>query len=941
MLKPPVGGYALARGSAPAWRGERATGTSRNASQEGAARGIGLVLAGLLCLVVAALPGGAPAQSLSPGPLSQAHASLDDAGHCGACHETGREVSAARCTECHASARGGRGLHAELVRSAGGTCGGCHPEHHGRGFRLVRLDSQVPGFTHERTGFALDGRHAGLDCARCHKGRLKYHGLSARCAACHDDRHAGQLGSDCASCHRTDGFATAPGFDHDRAWPLTGRHAPVPCARCHPPRDGGPDRRWKPVAHAACSDCHADPHKGAMKRACADCHVTSGFKDRPATATRDHAPGRFPLTGRHGVVPCERCHGPKMDRKVETRCASCHQDPHEARFGARCESCHDAESWHPRPGAAFDHDRTGYRLEGRHRRVACAACHRPGGGYARRFRGLRHETCRACHEDRHRTTFSSVKDGDRCETCHRVEGFEPALYDVAAHARSPFPLEGAHRAVPCARCHRPPGSDRAELRLARRACSDCHQDPHRGAFDQRMAGRGCAACHSVASWRLADFDHASTRFPLTGRHAGVPCVACHGDEQGGASPRYTGLDRRCATCHADPHAGQFSTGPRPRDCADCHGADTFRIGTFDHAGAAGWPLDGRHARVACASCHPPVRLPDATETPLWRPTDGACNACHQDPHGRPLGAACSDCHRTAESWWRVASGVAFDHAATGFPLAFRHDGLPCERCHDGAVRLSGGGGGTCAACHRDDPHRGREGPECEECHTPRGWGVGPEVRSHERTRFPLTGAHRVADCVACHASVEPPQYAGTPRECAACHADDYGRPGNHPDHVAAAFSLRCDECHGTFDWNQARVRHSWWPLRGAHATTECFRCHEGGRYGGTPRQCAACHQADYDQAGHAAKGYPTACEDCHVEASFVTMRSGWHDSWFPLRGDHGRLACSDCHPSGPPAFTCTGCHEHAKPGTDKDHDEVGGYVYQDQACLSCHPRGGD
>ncbi|MBM4397851.1 MAG: hypothetical protein FJ087_19475 [Deltaproteobacteria bacterium] len=822
----------------------------------------------------------AHAQTLSPGPLSQAHASIDDPAHCGRCHETGRDVGAARCLECHPTARARDGLHADLVRSAGGKCGGCHAEHHGRSFRLVRFDAQMPGFVHDRTGFPLTGRHAPLDCARCHKGRLRYQGLSDRCASCHEDRHGGQLAKDCAACHRTDSFAGAAGFDHARSWPLAGRHATVPCAKCHPARGDQGDRKWTGIRKGTCSDCHADPHKGAMKRPCADCHVADGWKTLPVGAARDHAPGRFPLEGRHASVACDRCHGPRMERKVETRCASCHADPHGGRFSARCESCHDADGWRLRAGAAFDHDRTAYHLEGRHRKVACAACHKPGQGYAKRFKGQKHDACRDCHADPHRTAdfeYASVAPDAGCEACHQVEGFVPARFDAARHDRARFPLAGAHRAVPCGRCHRRDGAEKPRLAIPQRACADCHADPHKGAFDARMGTKGCAACHSVSSWRAADFDHASTRFPLTGRHAGVPCRVCHGTDQGGASPRYAVADRRCAACHADAHAGQMSGPPRPRECGECHGTDTFKVVSFDHAARTGFALDGRHGVAACAACHPAVRLPSAgavtggavtgVEVALYRPTDARCDGCHEDPHGRRLAGACADCHRPAASWRRVEAGVAFDHGGTGFPLAGRHAGVGCDRCHDGALRLAGGGGSGCAACHRDDPHRGREGPECEECHTPRGWAVGPEVRGHERTRFPLTGAHRVADCFACHAAVEPPAYQGTPRECAACHSTDYARPGNHPDHVAAGFPMRCDECHGTYDWGQARVRHSWWTLRGAHATADCFRCHPGGRYAGTPRDCLACHQADWDRAGHAAAGFPTRCEGCHSEGA--------------------------------------------------------------------------
>ena len=69
-----------------------------------------------------------------------------------------------------------------------------------------------------------------------------------------------------------------------------------------------------------------------------------------------------------------------------TGCIDCHRDPHagtaDAYLGdAGCLSCHDGESWMevslaPVPGIVrFDHDATGFALEGAHRIVGCSECH--------------------------------------------------------------------------------------------------------------------------------------------------------------------------------------------------------------------------------------------------------------------------------------------------------------------------------------------------------------------------------------------------------------------------------------------------------------------------------------------------------------------------------------------------------------------------------------
>jgi hypothetical protein len=885
------------------------------------------------------------AQTLSPGPLSAPHASLDHADRCGDCHSTGREVGEDRCLKCHKKSGAGPNLHGRLVRDSGKGCGDCHPEHNGRNFHLVRLDAHVPGFTHDITGFSLEGKHKGLACEKCHSGKDRFHGASDRCGSCHKDRHGGQFKDDCAQCHDARGFAGASRFDHGKAWPLEGRHRLVPCTKCHADRDGK-DRRWIGLPRDTCDSCHKDPHGGSMKRPCSSCHSVDGWKMLSETAGLDHAAGRFPLEGRHRSVPCAKCHGEKMERKAEARCASCHAEPHEGRMGSRCEQCHDAAGWRLKVGATFDHDRTGYPLAGRHALVACIRCHGREGSYKGRFRGKAHGACRDCHEDTHRTAFTSVEGGDRCDACHAVERFSPSSYTLDDHDRSTFPLTGAHRAVPCgARCHRPTGGKTGlaglTLSIPAKACADCHADPHGGAFKDRSAGKGCGACHSTTSWKAADFDHSTTRFPLEGRHRNTPCAACHGLDHGGADTGYKGLERRCASCHEDPHAGQF-TGLPARDCGDCHGTEGFKIGEFDHGTRTGFAIEGAHGKLACAACHPAVILPWGGETPLYRPVSRACGTCHADPHrGRTDGNACDDCHR-ATAWLDVADGSTYDHRRAGFPLTGAHATLSCRQCHDGT--LPGTEGGNCVACHRD-PHRGAEGEACDRCHTPAGWAIGEAVRNHERTRFPLTGAHRVADCASCHAAVEPPMYAGTPRECIACHEQDARRPGMHPDHALAGFPSRCEQCHGTFAWGIVRVTHSWWPLRGAHAAVECFRCHGNDSYSGTPDRCEDCHKADYDRVSspsHTTLGFSRDCRECHRESAWSPALGGWHDRLFPLRGDHRSLECADCHTGGSTStFTCTGCHAHEKTRMDSKHRGKGGYVYESTACLSCHPRGDD
>ncbi len=199
----------------------------------------GWAAAAAIALLVVARPTPAAAQVgrlVSPGPLSKAHAALEGVANCQKCHEPGRQVTADRCLSCHQPVaqriRERRGVH----RDVKGDCVTCHVEHAGVDAELRPFD--LSRFDHARdAGFPLDGRHAPIakDCARCHKGRSF---LTARpaCASCHADVHKGTLGPTCTSCHSTaERFAAArTSFDHSQAaFPLTGAHRTVACARCH------------------------------------------------------------------------------------------------------------------------------------------------------------------------------------------------------------------------------------------------------------------------------------------------------------------------------------------------------------------------------------------------------------------------------------------------------------------------------------------------------------------------------------------------------------------------------------------------------------------------------------------------------------------------------------------------------------------------------------
>jgi hypothetical protein len=283
---------------------------------------------------------------------------------------------------------------------------------------------------------------------------------------------------------------------------------------------------------------------------CADCHTTAGW--RPSTITAaDHADRGFALRGAHAQVSCRGCHAAGSFAGTARACSSCHLDVrHRGRFGSDCASCHDETAWSP--AAGFDHARTGFALERGHARVACAACH---GRDGLRLAGAAAPTaCQTCHAAPHGAQF-----GARCTECHTTASFR-ALPPFDHAARTDFPLELRHAALPCLQCH-----DARRRPTVNRACRTCHGDPHRGsnALD-------CGDCHRADRWRLVRFDHDLTAYPLVGRHRLAACGSCH------SNPNWTGVRTDCVACHALD---------RPRDadhaheivCDDCHGLATWRL----------------------------------------------------------------------------------------------------------------------------------------------------------------------------------------------------------------------------------------------------------------------------------------------------------------------------------------------------------------------------
>ena len=388
-------------------------------------------------------------------------------------------------------------------------------------------------------------------------------------------------------------------------------------------------------------------------------------------------------------------------------------------------------------------------------------------------------------------------------------------------------------------------------------------------------------------------------------------------------------------------AAQISPGPLSRphqslngstNCTSCH-------------------KFGGQATLRCLNCHAEI------DTRL-----NARKGLHAT-YNIPPGSSqeCARCHseHNGEDFPLVKWDIkTFDHKQTGYPLLGKHQGLTCNRCHEpakvgaserAAIKIKDltktylGISAACATCHQD-PHSGRLGASCQQCHNFEDWkAISVSQFDHSRTRYPLTGLHAQVACAKCHTSgpETKPRYAGIPfNECSDCHKD--------PHH--GSFPQGCQSCHSTRGWKKIslnavneRFDHSKtkFPLEGKHASVDCAQCHAGGDFKKPLafQRCMDCHQPDPHTGQFTSRPDHGECASCHTV-------NGWKPSTFtikehaatlyPLQGGHARLECDQCHiPKGKDTLfkikfaRCTDCH------ADRHAGQFTAAPYFN-ACERCH-----
>ena len=406
----------------------------------------------------------------------------------------------------------------------------------------------------------------------------------------------------------------------------------------------------------------------------------------------------------------------------------------------------------------------------------CANCHKV------LQKAAQSSLCISCHKDVQRDLDQKAGFHGRdlivakseCYMCHvehkgrdnKLIQFEPQTFN---HAEANFALEGGHKEVACASCHKPG----KKYREAPHACVDCHGEgqPHKGNL-----GRECQTCHVVQSWKkVAAYDHDKTRFPLKGAHAKQECISCHVGEI------YKDLSTACNDCHAisDVHGKKFGV-----KCEQCHSVEKWKEAKFDHAKNTHFALEGAHAKALCADCHGGNVMAKISMD---------CVSCHktQDAHKTTLGNACGDCHNAAA--WK--QNVRFDHGLTAYPLVGLHLIAACEGCH--ATPVYKGAPTACKECHaKDDTHEGRFAQTCENCHSPLGWKRVTFDHGKDG-HYPLDGAHARVGCYDCHQAKNVAS-AKLPTDCYACHKAQDVHKG--------AFGTNCVRCHSTQTFRSAIIR---------------------------------------------------------------------------------------------------------------------------------------
>ncbi len=659
------------------------------------------------------------------------------------------------------------------------------------------------------------------------------------------------------------------------------------------------------------------PHGTAFKIDCAQCHTSKNWKVNPIEAKFNHDNTSFKLAGQHTIVNCLDCHKSLNFKDGRRNCLDCHTDVHNLTLGKVCEKCHTPTTWIVSDGTKM-HQQTRFPLLGAHRTVSCTDCHKSAAVYQFEVLGIE---CVNCHrEDFLNTTSPNHVTGRYSTDCLECHNENTTSWQTKLVNHDLFPLTGGHN-VGCGLCHT--STHYAKIPAE---CIACHQSQYDRAPNHKKVNFpvDCTKCHSRNNWIENSFNHASTSFPLTGKHVAAKCTDCH-------VSTLAGTPAVCSSCHLPVYnASQIPahlTAGIPKDCAVCHTTGAWKPSTFNHT-ASGYELKGSHKTlVQCSLCH----KGNVTSAPQ------TCIGCHQtkydsapDHKSQGYPVDCTNCH-TQNNWLENS----FNHAATNFPLTGAHTAVLCSKCHTSVYK---GTSSACLSCHLPvytssqlPGHVAAGIPrECSTCHTTIVWK--PSSFNHTTTGYELLGAHKtIVQCSLCHKG----NVTSAPQTCIACHQVQYdGAPG----HKQNNYATDCTKCHTQNNWLATSFDHSTtsFPLTGAHTNVLCSTCHVNG-YVNTPTACQSCHLPVYTSSqlpGHVAAGIPKECATCHTTSAWKPSSFSHTATGYALRGAHKNIIqCSDCHKGSVTTTlqTCISCHQ-SRYDTAPNHNSQG----YPTDCTVCH-----
>ena len=399
----------------------------------------------------------------------------------------------------------------EKPHQQGMTCANCHLDRSQELTSHQALDIEcqtchtktewAPAIPHQRS--SLKGSHTKVECEKCHQEK-PFGPVGQNCFTCHfddfnnaknPDHKAANYSKQCQECHSQDAWKPA-NLDHDKFFPLTGKHKTTDCAKCHQNNVFKGTPRTCVGCHQTDYDNTKEPDHKAVNYSsnCETCHSTTAW--RPSTFDHDKF---YKLEGKHKSINCTSCHQNGQYKGTSRTCVGCHQSEYDkttapnhktSGFSTDCATCHGQSAWKP---ATFNHDKF-YKLEGKHKSISCTSCHQNNV-----FKGTS-RTCVGCHQtDYDKTSNPNHKSSGfstACATCHVQSAWKPATFD---HEKF-FPLKAGNHSQyknDCGQCHKNTSNYKDFT------CTDCHEHS-KPKMDQQHIGevngyvyesKACLKCH--------------------------------------------------------------------------------------------------------------------------------------------------------------------------------------------------------------------------------------------------------------------------------------------------------------------------------------------------------------------------------------------------------------------------------------------------------------